>query len=293
MKETSPSTLGEQKLEWLSECRSAIMGFSIFIVVLYHFFGRGGTTLIDKCCRGLFSQGYVGVDFFMLVSGLGLTYSCLKKFNLREYYIKRWVRIFPIFIFVTLIECWIVRGESFGLALLRSTTLGYWFGFPYIDWYIPALVGFYVIFPLIFKLVVEPRRYWLGLGIGIGAFVAGVVVAYINIMDWKHLAMVYRIPDFLLGCMVAVAIKDGYDKKVVRRYITMSALVGVACFALKIGGSYFLWFANLGLTPLYLLVLNWIFNKLKKVNGGGYDYSVGWGYLPWSGIEFLRPLNGC
>lgn len=245
------------------------MGFAIFIIVLYHFFGRGGTTLIDKVFRGLFSQGYVGVDFFMVVSGLGLTYSCLKNFNIREYYTKRWVRIFPIFTFVTLIECWIIRGESFWLALLRSTTLGYWFGFPYIDWYIPALVGIYVVFPLIFKWVVEPRKYWLALGMGLAFFVAGVIISYMDALDWKHLAMVYRIPDFLLGCMAAVAIKDGCDKKVVGRYIAVSALVGVACFALTIGGnSHYLWFTNLGLTPLYLLVLCWTFNKLKNINWG-------------------------
>lgn len=127
-------------LEWLSEYRSQLMGFAIFIIVLYHFFNRGGTTMVDKVFRGLFSQGYVGVDIFMVVSGLGLTYSCLKKFDLKDYYLKRWVRIFPFFTFITLVECWLIRGESFGLALLRSTTLGYWFGFSYIDWYIPALV---------------------------------------------------------------------------------------------------------------------------------------------------------
>lgn len=113
----------------------------------------------------------------------------------------------------TLVECWLIRGESFGLALLRSTTLGYWFGFPYIDWYIPALVGLYVVFPLLFKTVVEPRRYWLALVIGVTCFVAGIIIAERNLMDWKHLAFVYRIPDFLIGCMAAVAIKDGYDKK--------------------------------------------------------------------------------
>ena len=92
------------ELSWLSEYRGLLMGFAILIIVIYHFCNKGGTTLIDKGIRALFSQGYVGVDIFMVVSGLGLTYSCLKRFNLKEYYIKRWVRIFPFFTFITKIK---------------------------------------------------------------------------------------------------------------------------------------------------------------------------------------------
>lgn len=244
------------------------MGFAILIIVFYHFCNCGGTTTIDKALRGLFSQGYVGVDIFMVVSGLGLTYSLLKNGNLREYYIKRWVRIFPFFTFITLVECWLIRGESFGLALLRSTTLGYWFDFPYIDWYIPALVGLYVIFPVIFHVVVKPRRYWLALDVGIVCFVAGILIAEYDWMDWKHMAFVYRIPDFLMGCMVSVTINDGYNEKVAIRYVIISMLLGIAVFLSRIGGSHNLWFMNLCLTPLYLCVLCWIFRKLTFFNRG-------------------------
>lgn len=252
----------------LSTYRGTMMGFAILIIVFYHFCNRGGTATIDKVLRGVFSQGYVGVDIFMVVSGLGLTYSLLKKEDLREYYIKRWVRIFPFFTFITLVECWLIRGESFGIAVLRSTTLGYWFGFPYIDWYIPALVGLYVIFPAIFHLIVKPRRYWLALGVGIVGFVAGILIAEYDMMDWKHMAFVYRIPDFLMGCMAAVAIKDGYNEKVVIRFVIISMLMGVAVFLSRIGESYNLWFTNLCLTPSYLCVLCWIFKKLSSLNRG-------------------------
>lgn len=68
--------------------------------------------------------------------------------------------------------------------------------------------------------------------------------------------------------MAAVAIKDGYDKKVVLRCFTISALVGVMCFILKIGGEHYLLFVNLGLTPMYLLVLCWVFNKLSSLSVG-------------------------
>ena len=153
---------------------------------------------------------------------------------------------------------------------MRSTTLGYWFGFPYIDCYIPALVGLYVIFPAIFHLIVKPRRYWFALSVGLVCFVAGILVAEYNMMDWKHLAFLYRIPDFLMGCMVAVAIKDGYNEKVVIRFVIISMLVGIAVFLSRIGGSHNFWFTNLCMTTSYLCVLCWIFKKLSSFNRGEY-----------------------
>ena len=291
IKNPNKPTWGGQKwidLNDLSTYRGALMGFAIIIVVLYHFCNRGGTDAIDNVFRAAFSQGYVGVDIFMVLSGLGLTYSLSKNENFREYYIKRWVRIFPFFTFITLIECWIIRGETFWLALLRSTTLGYWFGFPYIDWYIPALVGLYVIFPLIYRCIVKPRKYRVALAIGIICFSVGIFVSYLGWLNWKHLAFIYRIPDFLLGCMAAVAIKDGYDKIIVGRYVAASALIGVICMVFKVGGtSHFLWFANLGMTPLYLCVLCWFF-RIFSQSGLGKQIVWSFGFAGMFTLEWYR-----
>lgn len=254
-------------LQWLSEYRNLLMGFAILIIVPYHFTERGGSTIFDRILFDLFSQGYVGVDIFMVVSGLGLTYSCLNKYDLKDYYIKRWVRVFPFYIFITLIEYWCIKGESFRWAMLRATTLGYWFGFSYADWFIPALVGLYMIFPLIFKTIVEPKRYWTALSIGFLCLAASILIANNELTEWdywEHLAFVYRIPDFLTGCMAATAINHGYDKRVVLRFVLISGTLGIMFLIFKIGKEYYLWFTNLGLTPFYLLVLCWFFNKLKK-----------------------------
>jgi len=246
------------------------MGFAIFIIVFYHFCNVGGTTLFDKACRFAFSQGYVGVDIFMVVSGLGLAYSMMKDESLKKYYLKRWVRIFPFFTFITLVECWLIRGESFGLALLRSTTIGYWTGLPYIDWYVPAIVGLYVVFPLLYHTIVKPRRYKAALAVSLFFLVVSVLMSIYPILDWKHFALLYRIPDFIMGAMCAVAIKDGYDRKVVTGIILISTCLGAVLFLLLQGIEYNLWLTNLCLTPLYLLVLCKIYKVLSinKIGGG-------------------------
>lgn len=186
--------------------------------------------MIDSALRLLFSQRYVGVDIFMVVSGLGLTFSMSKSEDLKDYYLKRWIRIFPFFTFITLIECWLIIGESFGLALLRSTTIGYWVGVPYIDWYVPAIVGLYTIFSLFYFKVVKPEKYRVALSLGVFFLITSVILNYFPILDWKHYALFYRVPNFIMGCMIGIAIRKGYQPLYVKRYVLLSALLGVFLF---------------------------------------------------------------
>lgn len=232
--------------------------------------------MIDKVLRICFSQGYTGVDLFMVVSGLGLTFSMNKSENLKEYYLKRWVRIFPFFTFITLIECWLIRGEDFGLALLRSTTIGYWIGVPYIDWYVPALVGLYFIFPLLYHYVVKPARYRIALVIGILFLLASIVLHYIPLLDWKHYALLYRVPDFIMGCMMGVAIKSGYDPSIVKRFVSSSTTIGMILLIVMggytnfvekggIGGIFQIFkLVHLCFTPIYLYLLCHLFENFSS-----------------------------
>ena len=253
-------------LALLSKYRSQLMGFSILIIVFYHFFGNGGTTFADIVLRKIFSQGYVGVDFFMFASGLGLTYSISKTENLKEYYLKRWVRIFPFFTFITLVECYIIKGESLGLSLLRSTTIGYYIGVPYIDWFVPALVGLYLVYPILYFKIIKTKSYKIAFAIMIFFEILALFASIYNLLDWKHFALLYRIPVFILGAVTASAIKNGYNKRDILKVIGASAFIGgiVSVISKLFGGQYALWLFNAAFTPLYLAVLIHIFSYLDK-----------------------------
>ena len=240
------------------------MGFAIIIIVFYHFFNNGGGTLIDKALRICFSQGYIGVDLFMVVSGLGLTFSMNKSENLKEYYLKRWVRIFPFFTFITIIECWLISGEDFGLALLRSTTIGYWIGVPYIDWYVPAIVGLYCIYPILYFNIVKPGRYKQALTLCILTLVVSIVLNYFPLLDWKHYALLYRIPDFVMGSMMGIAIIRGYQPVYVKRFVSISSLAGIVLLVATRGYNHGVWLFQLCLTPLYLYLLCHLFDALSS-----------------------------
>ncbi len=257
----------------LSKYRSELMGIAILMIVFYHFCNRGGESVIENKLKFLISQGYVGVDFFMIVSGLGITTSLLKDDDLKKYYLKRWVRISPFFIFITLIECWIIRGEPFGLAIIRSTTLGYWFGFPYIDWFIPAIVGIYAIYPLIFREIIKPRKYWQALVLSLLFLGMSLVIALFNIhsVDWKHLAFLYRVPEFILGCVIATLIRDGYKSPdLVIKFVFTSVLSGIAVILIgkTVEMAYYTWFVNLFFTPFYLIILMSVLSLMSKSRVG-------------------------
>lgn len=261
-------------LTLISKYRTQLMGFSILIIVFYHFFGIGGSSFIDIAFRKLFSQGYVGVDFFMFSSGLGLVYSISKTENLKDYFIKRWVRIFPFFTFITLIECFVIRGESLGLSLLRSTTIGYYIGVSYIDWFVPALVGLYIVFPLLYFIVVKPKRYILAFLLMMFFVILSLYASIVEVLDWKHYALLYRIPIFILGTITASAIKCGYKPIAVKRVIIFSSIIGIVVAAISkgMGGKYTLWLFNACFTPLYLFILMKVFDYIsskRKMKWGG------------------------
>lgn len=240
------------------------MGFAIIIIVFYHFFIDGGETMTDRILRKCFRFGYTGVDIFMVVSGLGLTYSMSKNENLKDYYLRRWLRIFPFFTFITLIYCWLIKGESIGLSLLRSTTIGYWIGIPYIDWYVPAIAGLYTIFPLLYFYVVKPLRYQLALVIGAFFLIASILLVNSTLLDWKHYALLYRVPDFIIGCMIGAAIKNGYKKMCVKMFVIVSIALGAFIFAILKDFKLL----HLCYTPLYLYILCHIFEKLSNFRFG-------------------------
>lgn len=254
-------------LSLLSKYRAQLMGFSILIIVFYHFFNIGGTSNVDLFLRKVFSQGYVGVDFFMFASGLGLTFSLSKTECLKDYYIKRWVRIFPFFTFITLIECFIIRGESLGLSFLRSTTIGYFVkGVPYIDWFIPALVGLYIVYPILYFKVIKQRYYKRAFFLMLFFVVLSCLASIFDILDWKHFALLYRIPIFILGAVTSSAIKYGYNPMLVRRVIVTYAVVGsiVAIVSKLLGGKNVIWLINAAFIPLYLYLLMNLFSYIHK-----------------------------
>ena len=139
----------------LSQYRGELMGFAMLWIMLFHAFYMTPETAWVKNLKDI---GYFGVDIFIFLSSLGLSISLSRKKQSYGAYLKRrLVRVLPTY--------WLVTGV-YGLALYfvgrtsRKTilwtvsTLFYWFGKPnYFNWYIPALLFFYLLAPLCVALL--------------------------------------------------------------------------------------------------------------------------------------------
>lgn len=142
--------------EEIKEYRASLMGVAILCVMLFH-------AMLNL---PVFSRGYLGVDIFMFLSAIGLCYSLEKKTSLKDFYKKRIVRIVPTWwlaMSVALVLGALVMHRAhpanIGEFLLCFFGIGYWvqsaFDRPlwvvYYEWYVPTLLLFYILFPLLFK----------------------------------------------------------------------------------------------------------------------------------------------
>lgn len=187
--------------------RSALMGFAMIWVFLFHArsekLGFMPTGLWGAICE----NGNLGVDIFLFLSAFGLCFS-LKKNTIKRFYLNRFKRILPTW--------WVVLFAMHIMGLLVGskfpdgsfvyphsivdmffwyTGLGYFFNTCFYEWYIPTLLVFYLLIPLIYKL---SRNGVLLLVL--------LSIPLVLLYKWSgilpHLSLsVTRIPIFLLGVL--------------------------------------------------------------------------------------------
>lgn len=145
----------------------------------------------------LHGNGGFGVDIFLLLSGMGLYYSTRNGINLKQFYYKRFVRIFPLY-FVIVGMFQIIYGHSFPDFILKATTIGYWTEGKMYDWFIPNIVALYILFP-VFRFAIFNRKYSNLAGIII---VAAMYIGISCLPYGSNFQAWFRWPVFFLGAMV-------------------------------------------------------------------------------------------
>lgn len=161
----------KQKIDLLQAYRA----FAAILVVLFHFAGAITNYFKTEMFGSFFQFGWVGVDFFFVLSGFIITYIHLKdvksKTNSTLFLKKRFVRIFPIYWVISaivliallkmqgkttnsysidlhsasgityLIKCFLLIPQAGKYFLIQAWTLTYEVLF-YAIFYISILIGF-------------------------------------------------------------------------------------------------------------------------------------------------------
>lgn len=88
----------------VSRYRTELMGEAMLLVLVYHVFCWVYNPV------GSFNIGYVGVDVFLFLSGLGLAESYARH-SLSAFYCNRFVRLYPVYALAVVLTCFLILGS--------------------------------------------------------------------------------------------------------------------------------------------------------------------------------------
>ena len=119
------------------------MGLAMISIMLYH---QNWITdsVFFEWVRML---GYIGVEVFLFISGFGIAHS-LRKNSLVQYYKNRAIRLFPACILFGI--CKIVLSYIPSMPPIQNLVLDF---FSLSHWYIYAIVVYYLIAPVLYKMI--------------------------------------------------------------------------------------------------------------------------------------------
>lgn len=209
-------TITKGLFDHIGKYRSALMGFSMILVFLYHARSEKLGFMPIGLMGDFFKFFNLGVDIFLFLSAFGLCFS-LKKNTIKRFYYNRFKRIIPtwwvvlFFIHVTGIfvgskfsDGSFVYPHSVVDMFYWYTGLGYFFNTCSYEWYIPTLLFFYLLIPAAYRLSRNQVLFILLLSIPLILLYKGSgVLLYLSIA-------ITRIPAFLLGILF---FKDFEEKK--------------------------------------------------------------------------------
>ena len=190
----------------LSKYRGPIMGISALWILFFHAWipltentSNVFAVFIFILERYIKRTGFCGVDIFLLLSGLGLTYA-IKKETLPVFYFRRLRRLLPVFLTVAVVRTFI---EHWSPAEFFGNVSGYNFYVRDIYsflWFVTAIITLYLFFPLYYKFFISSKNQYVFTACAV--LIWGVLsVALRSIIREDMFAFTNRIPVFVTGIL--------------------------------------------------------------------------------------------
>lgn len=249
-------------LKDISTYRSELMGWAILWIMMLHF------TFTQIKPLGFIAQyGFAGVEIFMLVSGFGLYFSMEKDSHLSHFYKKRLLRIFPTYYILGIFASLLLYHDDILTYLFRYTTIGFWTGSDYSEWYIPSIIFLYLLAPFIKRLYDKQLFLIISLLCCICFLTTYFLVANDYITKGEpHFFLLYRIPAFLFGMACAYWIKNS----IAENFYYYIFIAGIPFFILLFPCHHeiynFKYFSLIFLLPLFIICFTSISKVITPIN---------------------------
>lgn len=171
--------------------------------------------------HAFFKEGFVGVNFFFILSGFIISYNYQKKItekktSLREFWVARIARIYPLH-WLTLFMSAAIGGyvavgaidwiKHFAANLLLVQPfvpkMDYFFSFNSPSWSLGCEQLFYFLFPFLASLFVKSKRLTQTLIVITALMLLGMTLTHEdNIRAYWYVNPLTRLPDFLIGMLL-------------------------------------------------------------------------------------------
>jgi peptidoglycan/LPS O-acetylase OafA/YrhL len=223
------------------------------MVLVFHFVGQMlPTNWVERLIVGVTKYGLLGVDLFFVLSGFlitGILYeSANKQHFFRNFYMRRLLRIFPLYYGVLALAFFVaplippLRGPTLDYLLDRQAWAWLYgvniylaghepWSFSYLNhfWSLSVEEHFYVFWPLVVFLLARRPRMLIGvsLAISLGAMLARVVGLLMGVSWWATVVLTpFKLDGLALGSFLAVmARQPGSLQSLVRALPRIVAVV--------------------------------------------------------------------
>lgn len=227
----------------VSKYRNCIYGFSILWVVVFHGWAitkvdyTFGHSFLDPL-QSLIAVGGVGVDVFLLLSGISLYFSFQKDSDLYRFAKKRILRIFPALFLIDGIY-WFVRyavlnGDVAGFVS-RITLLRFWLTGDQGVYFVSLIMVLYFIYPFIYSYLFGRERGnpFVRLLILLAIEFALIWLVFLVSPKWYSLTEIAltRVPVFTIGCWLG---KSVFERRQVGRIWWIAAVAASLLFVVVI-----------------------------------------------------------
>ena len=183
----------------ISRFRGELMGAAMLFIILFHV-----ALPRDDTFFGLRRMGNVGVDMFLFLSGIGLWFSWAKNPDVRHFFVRRYLRIYPAWLIIACLF-YIPRFQGGNLwawvDLVGDITINwdFWLHDELNFWYIPATMMLYLFAPIYMELIKRHPIYrWLP----VTMIMWCILVQYVTPIHHAvgHLEIFWsRVPIFFIG----------------------------------------------------------------------------------------------
>lgn len=221
------------KFNWktVMKYRNFLFGLSAVWIVFFHI---RDMVKIPKFnfFSGVLFLGSMGVDIFLFLSAVGLSYS-IEKNSLKDFYKNRFLRLWVPFLIIC-VPYYMWRDSVTGITperiqcfFLDITAVNFWLKPKVPFWYVSLATAMYLVYPLLYKLY-KKNKYLIPV-IGVVCVLTEIVLMHNSVFEHAEKG-ISRIPIILIGIWFSDIVKE--NREIPKKHILYCALTVAACVCL-------------------------------------------------------------